>query len=99
MPIAAVVSLHSVPKWIAGKTTSIKRNVTGKECVRVRRPRKTNPALTAQGHMKCRAIAKVPGDRMSIYLQRSLTRIFFDSIVLDSKTKRIVPSRAQFQPP
>ena len=53
MPVSAVMSLHAERQWISRKASTIERDFSGKNRVRVRRAREANPALVAQRYMKC----------------------------------------------
>ena len=94
MPVSAVMPLHSEPQRISRKGSSIERDLPRKNRVGMWRTREANPALVAQGHAECRAVAQVPGDQMSVQLQAPLAGIFADAVIFNAKVKRIFPSPA-----
>ena len=95
--ISTVVALHPIRQGLALKSLCIESNLTGKNRVRMRRARKSNPALAAQLDAKRGAISQIPADPLAIHFQPPATLIFADSILARLKDQRALPSCAQTQ--
>jgi len=89
MPVATIVSLKPEPQRFPCKTPVIESDLARKTRAGMRRPRKTDPALIAQRCSKGRAVMQVPGNRMSVNIQRALAGAFVDRILSDAEVEGI----------
>ena len=96
MPIATVMPLHPKPQRITLKAAAIEGDLPRKKCVRMWRSREANPALAAQRDAKRGVKSQVPGNRVSLYFQRSSAGVLLNLIVSDSEMEWISPSGAHF---
>ena len=97
MSISAVVTLHSESEWITREASSVERDSSGEDSVRVRRAGETNPTLAAECEIERGAIAKVPGDLVPADIQSAPARIFFNRVITNSEVKWSLASAAQVE--
>ena len=98
MAITAVVPLYPEAQWVRLNSPPIERDLAGKHCVGVRRPRESNPALIAQRGAECRTIVNVPGKRLPANFQGPAAEPLADFIISDSEVEWILPPGAEVQP-
>src|SRR5271157_4394671 len=63
----------------------------------MRRSRKTDPALGAQRRAKGGAVVQVPGNRMSVNIQRAPAGTVLDPLIADSEVERGLASGAEIK--
>ena len=97
MPVPTIMSLHTEPQRISCKTATVKSDPPRKARVRVRRSRKTDPALGAQRSSKGGAVVQIPGNRMPLNFQRPLAGAVIDPMAADSEVKRGLASGAEIE--
>jgi hypothetical protein len=89
VPVTAVMTLHPVTERLITECSAIQSNLTGENRIRMRRPRKPNPALAAQLRSKNRPVSQIPGNSLPANFHTPPTFVLANPILTYLQKKRI----------